>query len=400
MDGKRKIILNKIVFCGLIALAAAVPVFGRNIKYLWLALGFVCILRGKVSLKNPMFLPVFLFAFITVVSALTGVNPGGSFRYIIREDINIMLFFILASCAFSDERFDVPFRVFLVSAFAVSLFAIFQYGFQHNLSAQKIFGKIGAGSIAVNQGRAYAFRAHPVMFAANLCLYIPIMAALAVFRKRLPYIIGLFTMLLALAISYSRGPILALTAVFVLSGVLFFKKIKLLIGIIAVSIAVLLMVISVSRGMPVRERLNLNSAGRIELWKISKKMIYDFPLFGVGAGNAINVYEKSYRVNKFHFYHLHNTFIQITVERGVFALLIYLWAFYVFFRNLFLRAGVAGLSDNRRVILIGMMFGFTAYFLTGFTDYIFYRSEMYFPFYFLAGLAMSRAFQTELPEES
>jgi len=386
---------DRAVFYGILIIAGAIPLLGgtagRNIKYLWAAVGVLWILRGNISFKGPLLLPFYMFAMITVLSALTGVNPGRSFRFIVREDINILLFFIAADCIRNKKHFDLIIRVFLFSAAAVCLLAVLQFVFQRSLFVKKILGYVGVGGLTC--GRANTTRAHPLILADNLCLYIPLAAAFlaSAKRKALPALC-LVVMIFTLIFTYSRGPAIYLGVVFIPASVLFFRKSKWLILTVILVVFLAVAAVSIFKGLAIKSRLNLNSGGRIKLWKTARLMIEDRTLFGAGPGNVIPVYMESYRKKKPRFYHLHNTFIHITAERGIFALVIYLWAIYIFFRSLYKKVKIIGFGDPRGIILTGIMFGFAVYTLAGLTDYTFYRSEMYFPFYFLAGLAMSKAF--------
>ncbi|MFH1666479.1 MAG: O-antigen ligase family protein [Elusimicrobiota bacterium] len=385
--------IDRAVFWGILIIAFAIPLLGgtagRNIKYLWAAVGVLWILRGNISLKGPLFLPLCMFAMVTVLSALTGVNPGRSFRFIVREDVNFLLLFIVAGCVRDKKHFDLIVRVFLLSAAAVCFLAVLQYVFQRSSFVQKILGYAGAGGLT--GGRADTTRAHPLILADNLCLYIPLAAAfLASAKKRMFPALCLVVMISTLIFTYSRGPAIYLGVVFIMASVLFFRKLKWLILTTVLTIFLAVSIVSITKGLSIKRRLNLDSGGRIKLWKSALLMIKDRTLFGVGPGNVISVYEKSYRKDRIHFYHLHNTFIHITAERGIFALGIYLWIIFIFFRSLYRRVRIFGSGDEQGIILTGLMFGFAAYTLAGLTDYTFYRSEMYFPFYFLAGLAMSK----------
>ncbi len=89
------------------------------------------------------------------------------------------------------------------------------------------------------------------------------------------------------------------------------------------------------------------SRDRIVMWKIGRDMIRDHPVFGVGPEQIQVDYER-YRqsypeaVNKTN-PHLHNVPIQIAAERGVPALVLWLWFFIVAGRDLWrqLRAKIA-----------------------------------------------------------
>jgi putative inorganic carbon (HCO3(-)) transporter len=74
---------------------------------------------------------------------------------------------------------------------------------------------------------------------------------------------------------------------------------------------------------------------RVRMIQGGVEMIRDYPFFGVGIANVKEVYPL-YRAGdapRFRIPHLHNNVVQIWAERGLFALLGYLWLVVVFIRG-------------------------------------------------------------------
>ena len=71
---------------------------------------------------------------------------------------------------------------------------------------------------------------------------------------------------------------------------------------------------------------------RLLSWKVGLEIMRDFPVFGVAVGNFTIAFPE-YSNTKRHV--AHNTFIQLSAETGIMTGLIYLWFFWMRFRNFF-----------------------------------------------------------------
>jgi len=382
---------DKILKFLLLALAFSVPFFGRspNIsKYLAIILVMTWLFRGKVSLKNPIALPVFFYLAVTILSGIVGLNPQNSMRYFLKHSINIILVLIIADCIKDHKTFKLVIKVFLISAGFVCFLGILQY-FSTRLSfltkplsligIQRMFG-----------GRIYSTRGHPLVFADNIALYLPVMAAFAVYNRKVLSVIGTIVAATALILTYSRTPAAAVLFVFILAVILFFKRLKILVIPVFASLFAAFLIIAVFKGMPVKQRMNLNLGGRVAGWKAALNMTKKYPLFGVGSGNVSMYYKKTDEWRKAKLSHMHNTYVQIAVATGMFGFITFIWIIYAFFRECIKRIKSIHIEEEEKFVLIGITFGFIATFLAGMTDDLFCRSEIYYPIYFLAGLAMSR----------
>ena len=110
----------------------------------------------------------------------------------------------------------------------------------------------------------------------------------------------------------------------------------------------------------------------------------DFPLTGVGANNVEKVYPiykhaKATQINP----HLHNNFLQILAERGIFALICLITAFVSIFINLVIK--IKKSIGFERIINTGVLFVFIGFLISGMFEYNFGDSEIKFLlFYFLS----------------
>ncbi|MFH1352776.1 MAG: O-antigen ligase family protein [bacterium] len=382
---------ERFLYYGLIVLAALTPLLGWKLKYLWMIMAAAWFVKGP-SFKNVLLTPVIMYAFVTVLSIVIGVDPAASFHYSIKNDVSILIFFIVASSVKDKKQAMLLIRVFLTGAVVVCVLGLLQYLFQNSSFMEKMLGFLKVEPLRLSGGRIYANRIHPVIFANNIGLYIPVMLAFYMVRRSAFSFVGVVLFFLILFLTYTRMIILSVGVWFFLMSLLFFKKMKYIALPILISVILMTGFLVVSKCDTLKGRLNLNNGGRFFLWANALKLIKKQPLFGAGPGNEMKVFNE-YAKSRTEYYHLHNNLIQIAAERGVFAAVVYLWALFVFFRALVNKIIFGGLEKGRVYILVGLMAGFAIFTVCGLTDYTFCRPEMYFPFYFLAGIAMSGAFK-------
>lgn len=105
-------------------------------------------------------------------------------------------------------------------------------------------------------------------------------------------------------------------------------------------------------------------------------MIQDHPFFGVGPnqiGAQFPVYYEGDNLSKFYYGHLHNNFVQIAAERGLFALAALIWFFAELYRGLFRAVKSDPLA--RPVALSGIA-ALTGFLVAGLFEFNFGDSEV------------------------
>jgi len=108
---------------------------------------------------------------------------------------------------------------------------------------------------------------------------------------------------------------------------------------------------------------------------VGLKMIWDHPLFGVGPERIDDEFLKYYSGPPLGFYgHLHNNFLQIAAERGLFCLAAFLWFFVELYRSLVRTFRNA--DDDTRWVALGALAALTGFVVSGLNEYNFGDSEV------------------------
>jgi len=148
-------------------------------------------------------------------------------------------------------------------------------------------------------------------------------------------IVGVVMTHFALLLTYTRSVWLGwIVAVAVLLALKWPKALAWVVpvAILVISFAPLPFFSRVISSFDVRQSSNLD---RIRMAEAGIEIIKDYPLFGVGPANVKEIYPlyRKHDAPRFRIPHLHNNVIQLWAERGVLALVAYLFLQYLFLRQ-------------------------------------------------------------------
>ena len=331
--------------------------------FIWFILGLT---RKKLTIPNNYItwglLLFLLFSFLSVVKA-------EEISWAIRKlfvFLSIIPLYFVVSTTLSNKDFLKISKIFVYSSFGISLLGIFQFISQFIWDKNLIFdfwskylasfflgsafsqSVISLPSWWVNIDghtllRATSLFPDPHMLAFFLGLTLPFSVALLSIKKRprkyyIFYGLIAITNLICLILTFSRGGYVGLLAagiwllaigIWKLDTKQWKKEKRKIIILVSVLIFLVVLIFSIT---PVRTRLfssfDLSEgsvAGRIEIWQQALSVWRGNFFLGVGIGNY------SYYLNPLFNYRLpvyaHNTYLDIAVEMGIFALLAWLSIF-------------------------------------------------------------------------
>ncbi|MEO6391054.1 MAG: O-antigen ligase family protein [Pyrinomonadaceae bacterium] len=170
-----------------------------------------------------------------------------------------------------------------------------------------------------------------------------------------------------------------------------------LIVLVAVAIPLVLagmFVVQQYRQVGLVDKSDGSTQWRVTVWREGFGLLVSKPrhlLVGVGM-DSIKTHWREWNLfdsGKLPPSHMHNTPLQLALERGVPALLIWLWLLFAYARWLWMRLRTADRSDwCERGILLGAMGGMAGFFISGMLHYNLGDSEVAMIFYFLLGLTL------------
>ena len=268
----------------------------------------------------------------------------------------------------------------LLSSFFVALYAFMQ-ALNMDLS----------GWLTNFSGRAFSSLGNPDFLGGFLVLAIPVSLYLSRGMGREKTSTALFSFLIiTLLLSQTRSSIAAFAASFVIIIFMFpgyFKK-NYIFLIMGAAAAVVLILITgsgaalISRFSAAATSANPDLQGRFDMWQTGLNMFVHNPLIGTGAGSVKNVYCAYANAGTYlETDHLHNDFIEIAAESGVFV-----WAaFMVFLCSVF----YALLKRKDTLSKIGIAV-FAAMCVQAFFNFPFFVLDSKLYFFAIIGLALNR----------
>jgi len=388
--------LEKLILFFLVLLFGSLPL---SIAATQINLGFLLVL-GIVQygvLKRPFIFtpldkPILLFLFFILISGLLGKNPVLSFKDFIESNWFICLYLMVVN--FIKTR-KIAVLLLCVMFAAGGLNGL--YGIIQNLTGGlDLFQPTGSENILKygDQIRATGTFSIYMTFAGQMILLLLFgIGFLLWFPKNPMALFLIFTLppiFAGLLFSFVRGAWLGL-----ISGILFvgfFKKKKHFLLIICP--LMILMVSIIIFYSPFRQRAvgiintqtDYSNLERIHIWTTSYEIFKDYPIMGIGGGNFRDVMDK-YQ-NRKSFSHAHNNFIQIGVENGLIGLALYLYIWFLFFKEGFL-ATKKGLDPFSKGVILGGIAALVGFHIAGLFEYNFGDAEVAMMMWVLVGFTFA-----------
>ncbi len=342
-----------------------------------LALFLLYLLRGGKFPRLPFYFRFFAaFIFFTLLATVFSVDRVASLR-----DNKELLIFLL-----------IPIYIWLLDnrkRVRLSLMAVLAAGVFSALVGIYTVWRHGI----VLADRLKGFTSHWMTYSGLLMFPFIFFSVLLLLRrqeKRETLLIsgGLAVMLAAIAFSLTRNVWLGIAAALGLFLVFFKPRYILALAPILLLLALLAPAAVKSRVLSIVDLQDKSNLDRIYMAYSGLKIFHDRPWTGVGSHNVeevITANQERYRhpraekINP----HLHNNFLQILAERGVFALACFLLA--CLFIILQLVRMLKARSGEWRAVTAGTLFAFVGFLIAGLFEYNFGDSEIKFIlFYFIS----------------
>ncbi|UCC94689.1 MAG: O-antigen ligase family protein [Candidatus Omnitrophota bacterium] len=160
--------------------------------------------------------------------------------------------------------------------------------------------------------------------------------------------------------------------------------------IVGVSLLVAVVLILIAGPEPIKKRFLLfwhGLAGRLALAADARKIVRDFPLFGVGWGAFRYIFPSYQTITTypFFYYYLHNDHLQLIVETGFIGGFFYFAFLFVLLKEIFTKLFERKDSFVRSMVLGGMC-GLLGIMVQGFFDFSFHIPGISLSFWLILGL--------------
>jgi O-antigen ligase len=358
-----------------IAVAGALQ-FSIAIAQILLTIAVVCYL-GLLAVRRerfeapPFFWPLLAYAAMTLVSALFSIDPRASLI-----DSKQLVLFLVVPVAYRFARGDrgkTLVTVVLSCAAASAAFGIIQYGILHyDQLGQRPQGTLG----------------HYMTYSGLLMIVIALAVARVLFGRsdRTWAAMVLPALAVAVALTFSRN---TAVGVCVAAALLFALKDFRLFAVLPVIAAIFIALAPGQIAKRYASMFNMNDPtvrDRVAMLHVGQRMVAAHPLTGVGP-NMVQRRYAEYRgpdavkpINP----HLHNNPLQIAAERGLPALLVWLWFILAVIRDLWRR-----FSSGQRELAAAALATVGAVLAAGLFEYNFGDSEVLMLFLIVVTLPAS-----------
>jgi O-antigen ligase len=375
---------------------ALLAVFG-----VWLARVLTRTQEGFVS--SPLDLPILIFVFLAVVAFIAGSAHSGvtkdTLRHFVEIIIGISLYFVVVNSVREYRQLRQIVLVITLAGFAASLIGVILYFLPRPttvrlLSMLRIFHYPSGWNVLrfIEDNPELPLRAISTSVDPNvlggllilaISLTIPQLVARRPWLRRRWGAPLLATMAVCLLLTFSRGAFVAIGAIAVFLGAIRYRRLLLVIALLAVIILVLPQtqeyIQHFRAGILIEDRA---TAMRLGEYKDALTLISRYPWFGVGFGGtpSIDLYIG-----------VSNVYLLMAEEMGLIGLSSFLLIMGVFFAYAWRAWRRMRTDSDAEPILLGLMMALLGAMVGGIVDHYFFNLD--FPhsvslFWLYAGLAV------------
>lgn len=311
--------------------------------------------RLQISFHPTTFFILF-FLFLSLLSLTQGVPLERGLRKILVFVSCFPLYFLVTGIL-TREKVKTVVKVMVFSSLGLAVIGLVQffsqflfgiepvYQFWARLVAPIFLGKTFTAAILANPSwlvnvggktflRATSLFPDPHIFSFYLGLVIPLAFGLLLFYKKHKGLLvtGFCLLLVAQLLTFSRGGYLGLFVALPLVILLLWKTFTLKARVFVAVFVLASLIVVFTLGSPIIGRIGSifnirepSSFGRLLIWSKALDIFRDRPFLGVGIGGYSKIIDPtaSYRAPIY----AHNTYLDIAVEMGIFALIAWLGIF-------------------------------------------------------------------------
>ena len=387
--------LEKIIYFLILATVFCLPVEAKAAGYFLQAAAlfalFDSVLAGKMKLKlTKPFLLFLVFALLAVLSLIKAPQLGESI-YNIKILLPQYIFLYWLSISYIKTHKDLygALSVFLVAAFFVSLYGIYQYFYGSTLLTSEW---TDTEYFPTLNNRVFSTLSNPNILASFLVTAIAISLGGILAKIKLRWqgllILLALTSVVCLVFTFSRGAWISLLVVILMISIVFNYKVLYFFIPATVLTGFLAKDIIIERFLSAFQGADTSSTMRLAMWESTVAMIENNPLLGIGWGSYRFVYhEYDFFINDPNviIYHAHNMYLNIAAELGIPAFLVFMALIFVHFYFAFKTIKKAS-TPAVKAISIGLCAMFFGVLIGGLTDYTLFNMELASLFWFLCAM--------------
>ena len=338
-------------------------------------------LRGRLTLAWPLLAPIALFAVWTVVTALLSGAAADSLRAA-HSLIGLATVWVVLHAVRDSARARWFATALFIALAVVAALSIVQVA---TCGGDRLAGKALGLPPVLRSFFGKCHRAHGFysiymtlggVLAMVLVLTLPRLVSL---RHRAAAVAGWLVSAFAFALTLVRGAWVGFGVGVVILLCTMRRQTVIFVGVLLVAAAVLAVPGVLQRMLSFGDVTDPTARERVAMLTAGRALLREHPVVGIGPGQVKRLYPEyapAYAVRK-HTSHLHNTPLQIAVERGFIGLALWLWIFIAFFaRVLTIWRRLPSDAAHERVLVAGCAAAIVTFLVAGLFEYNFGDTEV------------------------
>ena len=342
--------------------------------------------KGEYAIKmGRCGLSLMLFLIISAISTIFSVSIKGSIGVLGMYIIFIGFYYIMRDSIRKADTLEYLFKTLAFSAVIVSVYGIIQYVFKIDTTNAWIDEEMFEEATM----RVYSTLANPNVLGEFLILALPVCALVLINYTRTIWqkiVYGTFFVctLLCLVLTQSRGCWIG----FFVSAFLFITYFKSSVWKVFPLLLLFLPLVMpetiINRFLSVGNMSDSSTSYRVYIWFGTLSMLRYFWIGGIGLGEAAfrNIYPY-FSYSGIVAPHSHNLYLQLMVESGIMALLVFGFSMIIFIKDMI---NVQSGGRKRGLESIALMSGVVAFLVQSMFDYTFYNYRVMGIFFMILAL--------------
>lgn len=339
----------------------------------------------KVIKANTLLIPMFLAGVFMIINSFTSLNILGSMRDLAFNFGGIFLALMVYKEVNTKERLNNILTSIAIGAALVGVFGLYQFVFLGTVQREWI----DASLKGVITRRAYSVFMNPNIFAEYLVLVTPLVVSQFWAHrdgfKKFIYLMISGLLLLNMMLTFSRGGMVSIAVAAMVF--LFFAMRPLFVFLIPIGIFSINFLPEKiqNRIYSIFNFADSSTSYRFKMWGITKDLIRDHSMVGVGFGHKAFKQEFELLIRSMPIFHAHNTYLEIMAEGGALGIISFLYIVIGSIVNLF-KSGMKSTDKYIRTVSIGLLASIIGILTNGMTEHIVYINRIIVMLWMVFGL--------------
>lgn len=339
----------------------------------------------KIIKANTLLIPMFLVGVFMIINSFTSLNILGSMRDLAFNFGGIFLALMVYKEVNSKQKLNNILTSLAIGAALVGVFGLYQFVFLGTVQREWI----DASLKGVITRRAYSVFMNPNIFAEYLVLVTPLVVSQFWAHrdgfKKFIYLMISGLLLVNMMLTFSRGGMVSIAVAAMVF--LFFAMRPLFVFLIPIGIFSINFLPEKiqNRIYSIFNFADSSTSYRFKMWGITKDLIRDNPMVGVGFGHKTFKQEFELLIRSMPIFHAHNTYLEIMAEGGALGIISFLYIVIGSIVNLF-KSGMKSTDKYIRTVSIGLLASIMGILTNGMTEHIVYINRIIVMLWMVFGL--------------